>query len=446
MFYFFDAPHLLKCLRNNLIKYDIIFNGQTASWTDIENFYKIDSTQEIRCAPKLQYGHIYPNNWQKMNVFYAAQIFSHTLSAAMCTHVNLNALPKSAMGTVKLLKKTDTLFDVLNSSSFGPKTKEFKRPFDGTKKQIKFLKEMLLLLEKLTFKIRLPTGKDNSKKIKCIKCFKITINATIQMFDELKSVGLKFLATRRVNQDSLENFFGTIRQQGGNCRDPTPIQFTRAFKKLVALDFFAYAKGANCQKDDNSTLELFSEWKNLSPDRYSLFSNQSKPLKISNEINMQGSFQDYRLLNLPEKNALTYVAGYLKTKLMQNHTCNICDSDDSNQMKNSPELKFISKKAYDKNSVKLVYPSQLFLCYIKDLEKNFELLYEKYGATEGVGWKIYSFLIKIEYKFQTCDHFPHDFLLKLFIRLRIYYSIKFENKKLLINKKYRQKLNIVKHL
>lgn len=443
VFYFFDTPHLLKSLRNNLMKYDFLFNGQTASWTDIESFYKKDSTQQIRCAPKLQNGHIYPNTWQKMNVYYAAQIFSHTVSAAMCTHVNLGALPKSAMGTVNILQKIDTLFDVLNSSCFGPRTKQFKRPYDGSTNQIKFLNEMLNLLENLELKNRI--GKDNSKKIKCINGLKITINATMQMFTELKNVGLKFLATRRVNQDSLENFFGTVRQQGGNCRNPTPIQFSRAFKKLVALNFFAYAEGANCENDENSTLVLFSEWKNLSPERHSLFSNKSKSFKICEETNMKKSFHDYRQLNLPEKNALTYVAGYMKKKLCEHHTCNFCDKN-SDEMSNSAEYTFISMKAFDKNNAKLFSPSNQFLKYITALEQNFEQLYEKYGATKGVGWKIYSTLIHVEYTFSTCEKFPHDFFLKLFIRLRIYYTIKFANKNLLVSKKYKDKFNIVKHV
>jgi hypothetical protein len=35
----------------------------------------------------------------------------------------------------------------------------------------------------------------------------------------------KFLLTRRLNTDPIENLFGAIRQQGGNSDNPTPAQF-----------------------------------------------------------------------------------------------------------------------------------------------------------------------------------------------------------------------------
>ena len=61
---------------------------------------------------------------------------------------------------------------------------------------------------------------DVANKLKCLKGLCLTINSVLS------------LLTRRLNQDPLENFFGTIRQQGGNLDTPTPLQFTRAFKKL----------------------------------------------------------------------------------------------------------------------------------------------------------------------------------------------------------------------
>jgi hypothetical protein len=54
--------------------------------------------------------------------------------------------------------------------------------------------------------------------------------------------------TRRLNQDPLEIFFGCIRQQGGNCDTPTPVQFTRAFRKLFFDNFLSPSNG-NCTAD-----------------------------------------------------------------------------------------------------------------------------------------------------------------------------------------------------
>ena len=47
----------------------------------------------------------------------------------------------------------------------------------------------------------------------------------------------KFLFTRRLNTDPLENVFGTVRQQGGNSDNPTPFFFYLRHWKLHSRRF-----------------------------------------------------------------------------------------------------------------------------------------------------------------------------------------------------------------
>ena len=42
-FTIFDPPHLLKSAKNNLMKYDVGFDGKVASWNDIKFFYDTDN-------------------------------------------------------------------------------------------------------------------------------------------------------------------------------------------------------------------------------------------------------------------------------------------------------------------------------------------------------------------------------------------------------------------
>jgi len=53
-----------------------------------------------------------------------------------------------------------------------------------------------------------------------------------QLWKKLKYYNFPHIQTQRINQDCLENFFGSIRQQGGNCLNPTPI---RTFEKLFSI-------------------------------------------------------------------------------------------------------------------------------------------------------------------------------------------------------------------
>lgn len=116
VFFFYDAPHLLKSIRNNLFKYDFKVGNEKISWQYIKKFYEIDRNMCIRRAPKVSDIHIHPNSFQKMRVQYARQIFCRTVAAAIHTHATLGVLPTEAAATAKLIYKMDELFDIFNSS------------------------------------------------------------------------------------------------------------------------------------------------------------------------------------------------------------------------------------------------------------------------------------------------------------------------------------------
>jgi hypothetical protein len=109
--YIFDAPHIIKAVRNNLLKYE-------ASWKDIVALYEIDSKNSIRCCPKLTTQHLHPNGFTKMKVKLATQVLSHTVSATILMAVSGGLLPASSTGTAELHSLFDETFDCLNSSTF----------------------------------------------------------------------------------------------------------------------------------------------------------------------------------------------------------------------------------------------------------------------------------------------------------------------------------------
>lgn len=95
-----------------------------------------------------------------------------------------------------------------------------------------------------------------TNKIKSIKYLKISINSLFSLWNHLKDIEhFKFLFTRRLNQDCLENFFANIRQQNGNCVNPSPVQFERTFKKIITLNLF-HSGTENCADIDPILLRL----------------------------------------------------------------------------------------------------------------------------------------------------------------------------------------------
>jgi len=137
----------------------------------------------------------------------------------------------------------------------------------------------------------------------------------MQLWDKLKSCNFPFLQTRRINQDCLENFFGTTRQQGGNCFNPTPIQFMRAFKKLFSTKILLHSETQNCIEDKDQMLNIIgTPYINECTEIIS-----SPPLKILDIPN-----HDYYVMDLSEENAFKYVCGYLIKKCIEIHLCDAC--------------------------------------------------------------------------------------------------------------------------
>lgn len=84
----YDPPHLLKGIRNNLIKKDLHFlkdgESKTAKWSHLEMLLKENPGYKgVRMIPKLTESHVNPEKMNKMKVKYASQIFSRTIASNM---------------------------------------------------------------------------------------------------------------------------------------------------------------------------------------------------------------------------------------------------------------------------------------------------------------------------------------------------------------------------
>jgi hypothetical protein len=426
--YLFDTPHIIKAVRNNLIKYDFHFDGKVASWKDIEALYNIDSKNSIRCCPKLTSNHLYPNGFQKMKVKFATQVLSHTVSSAMLMATSGGLLPPSAVGTAELIAQFDTIFDCLNSTSFEcPKI--YNHPLSSQSHHFKFMADMCSLVGRL--KVTDPaTGKDVTSNLKCLKALQTTINGTFQVWKSVQP-SIQFLCTRRLNQDPLENFFGCIRQQGGNCDTPTPIQFTRAFRKLF-YDNYLSPSNTNCAADLDAMLVRCKD------------TRKTTEPAASNEIATTVPFQieevDYQLplveQNLMKANAITYVTGYLLRKCLQKHNCQVCSKVLSNQNElDSSDKLFCYFKAYDsKKSLYggLTVPTTSLIQYVTKVEDQFIKAFPNKMSQTGIGKSLVDALPKLQVS--ECKEFPSDYLCKLFVRMRIFYVLKFGNRELSLKK------------
>lgn len=449
VFYFFDTSHLIKAARNNLMNHEVHFDNKIADWKYIESIYHSEKDNINKLAPKLTKSHIYPLRTEKMKVKLATQVLSHSVSAAINFSVTSGNLSHNALGTAEYILNFDQLFDVFNSSTFVT-TKELNKAFTGSDSQIKFLLEMQQFLKKLKFiTIQKENGKiigekDVTNNIKFVNSWLISISSLIGLWEILKKNNFKFVYTRRISQDCLENFFGSVRKQSGDCITPTPIQFTRAFKKLFTCCFLVHSGAENCADDFSIILTQLKDVNNVSVNN--VLNNSTRP--SNTDISLSQNDLDFRggSLTLVCKNIIKYKCGFLIKKCLTKHTCEVCENYSMAHQALDENNLYCYFKAYQNDKSlfgSLRMPNDEFFIFICKLEMLFQENFSDFALKDKI---LNSFieLFKTESLNHPCENFPIIYLLKLFTRMSIYYAIKTINQNLK-NPTNKRKLIIWKH-
>lgn len=148
----YDPPHLIKSVRNTLMKSDLKCPDGIVSWNIVKELYNLEKDSVTKCCPKISKKHIYPNTFEKMRVKLAVQVLSRSVAAGIKTAVHLGKIgndnASAAMATFKFIEKFDKLFDCLNL-----KTKFSKKKFAGAfildNEITEFLKYMVDYISKI---------------------------------------------------------------------------------------------------------------------------------------------------------------------------------------------------------------------------------------------------------------------------------------------------------
>lgn len=257
-----DTPHLLKSIRNALLKYNIRYDdNKFAKYEHIEKCFQIDQRRRCQALRKINpnYFNLHRNPKLKMKVKIAARLLSATVAAAiesMC-EINSNLLPADAIHTAIFVKDIDMLFDSLNGRFKKPENfKPLKCGINKNSGHINFYNDILCSIESWVF-----TDKFNHNIITTTMPFKKgliqTIRGIIMMWDICNKKGLTYLMPRKLNQDPVQNFFSTIRQYGCNNTNSTCHQFVSTFKSCVLNNMTSsHSLGSNCEKDEGGIAPL----------------------------------------------------------------------------------------------------------------------------------------------------------------------------------------------
>ena len=428
VFVFFDPPHLLKCVRNNLFAHDFVVDGETVTWRYINDMFSLDSKEGIslRSAPKITALHVNLGAFKKMKVKRAAQILSQSVSAAIMNYICAKKLPQKALATARFVKKMDSLFDIFNSSRrFDPKI--FRTALHKNSLSLDFLKECLTWLDTvrvLGLKAQPP----------CINGWKSSINALLGLWEEVKEIdGIDYLCTRKISQDVLENWFSKIRGKGSFNLYPSVQDFQRRYKLLLLKDCISNSVQSNCEEDSATVLSNLLNELNVDSDSKDC---ESSPRDLSGEPLVVNELVEALNPEEPQGNVLLYVAGYVAHRFLKGHNCSQCEADLLGQAQDHvpKSVVLIVEKAYRKDVAahgSLRMPSQGLLRFVRFCETVLQLNVLHILHMPGICMKLANAIMEScdpsIIPHVSCPHFSASKLVDIFIKMRVMYVVRFIN-------------------
>lgn len=426
----YDAPHLMKSSRNNLLRHNAVLDEKICSFDHIIKLYNEDIKHIPRAVPKLTHNHIELAPFAEMRVGLATQTLSESVSAGIKTYVHTKKISQNCLDTASYCENFDKLFDCANSSTFNEtkvelmtnvifsKTifyisdnflyiQELKRPLVENSSHWSFLKEMKLKLKALRF---IPKDCCDLKKVLYLKVKKnlystfntitslqeklypklpaqsrrpyfvdgwlLYIAAVEELWKELHdNHGFTFLRTRNLSQDCLEHFFSIIRWKNANNSHPDPSKFASAFKAVVINQLMVPKKLGNVEADLN---KYFVDMKEMAKVKILDSSCITKNTQVNeNDVKM----------NVNQANNVHYTSGWVSTKLKHLECINRMN-DDFEKVPNEASV-LLNFKKYTPNA-KLYSPGLKCFKFCKKIvtvfQRNFEILIKKstYGVKKGI--------------------------------------------------------------
>nr|XP_034838846.1 uncharacterized protein LOC117994979 [Maniola hyperantus] len=235
IFPLFDAPHLMKGIRNNLLNKNLMFTQdgkqKVAKWQHLEEMYhRQPGYKGVRLVPKLTAQHVVPKLIPKMKVKHCTQVFSRTVGVALGYMADCGQLPAENKDTADLLILMDELFDSVNGSYSKIRNgKIYRTAVTPKSPHHQLWRKSLPVLKSMVF-----VTKDGRKaSVPSISSWIKTIEGFQLLINHLKSLNVTSLLLRHFNQDPLENFFGAIRAQGHSNNMPNAYGIQAAYKTLM---------------------------------------------------------------------------------------------------------------------------------------------------------------------------------------------------------------------
>lgn len=373
---------------------EFLFTSETRMVSPEKTYFKINGRDIYYIYDSTQLLKVVRNNMKSCNFHFQNQI------------------AVNGCDSLDFFKKLNNLCDMLNATSRHTEA-QFKGAYCNKKCQSEFMKEMLSSFQNLKV-VRKVDGIDVTENMKFIESFQITIKSVLQLYRELNNLGVKYLLTNRLSHSSLNRFFQ--RAKGGSRDECTPYQLHRRFVRSFVFNMMKRPKGS----DSDYCSEGFSKYILKELQWVDSYSHMHKPLKIYTT--------DYRI-ELPEKNVFMYICEYCYKQCIKMHSCEIFENYVKyHYEENKNEVNQFSSNSFDSEEKKTtVLPPDSFTEFLMLLESKFKEFFMPDTQIISVGHQLLDDMHNYTFE-MPCPCFPLDYLKTLFVRLRIFYTVRRNNR------------------
>ncbi|KAL1516526.1 hypothetical protein ABEB36_000433 [Hypothenemus hampei] len=386
----FDPPHLLKCsaslFRKHNVNLPVEVEGKhdmmTAKFKDIVSAYNIDKNNPLvfRTLYKLKDTHLEPVMKFAMKVSVAAQVMSNTVGCYLYSLLSRGELEPRTLATATFVQQMDELFDSFNGNQLKPSVKVLKCAITDDSPHLTYWEKAYGIVnswkyERINKKGHLMKGKPPSQ-IGWLTSLKAIRNIWLYV----RSKGVTSLPPRRLNQDSLENAFGTIRNGCGSSDHPTTCQFISSLKTYIINGMTSQIKG-NCEDDNSSLLTNMRSFLDVPlPIREPLHTDQPLPNTSYHEL-----FTDVaESVALGQSNVLSvaYVSGFIAKRVLSIVNCDICKINLC--LEQGLHNTFIWYKECNYEVQRFTYPSENLTTFVGMSVTALETFMEGYRGQKGL--------------------------------------------------------------
>lgn len=260
-----------------------------------------------------------------------------------------------------------------------------------------------------------------------------TIRGDMELTKICLSLGVKSVSLRQMNQDGLENFFGSVRSVCHTSSSTIPSLFRPGYTNLILSNLVSkHSIASNCEEDDNTSLltdvyELYddtttsedNEPKKRSADDDTNISEDKEPKNRSAddepEIDLEVNIDELPKLTVIDDNALILESGTACKTVTSSTKCELCKftleaycpldthliitaNDSAIPQLTYPTLLFMSRFKLLFQTVVTILP---FICHEKNLLKKLISSLNNIDL-EGIGCKEHKLEIAFKMKKTAC--------------------------------------------